>query len=261
MEKYQKELEFAKNLALKAGKIITDNFSHTKIKIKSDITPVTKTDLAVSQMVTEEVKKIFPDHKLLDEEKQTKDIDAEYLWICDPVDGTIPFAHHIPTSMFSIALCRNQEPIVAVIYDPFMKRMLYTVKNQPSFMNDEKISVKKGPFEKGEYVFGIPYWDRNFDTNKYFDLIWKKNISVTYVESIVYQSMMVALGISKALIIIAGSPWDRAAAKMIVENAGGKCTDENGNRLPVFGDPRFFIATNGTVHNVALRILQQCIKR
>ena len=73
--------------------------------------------------------------------------------------------------------------------------------------------------------------------------------------------MMVALGISKALIIIAASPWDRAAGKMIIENAGGRCTDENGNRLPVFGNPRFFVATNGTVHDEALNILQQCINR
>jgi myo-inositol-1(or 4)-monophosphatase len=142
-----------------------------------------------------------------------------------------------------------------------MKRLLYTWENEPSYLNGEKISVKKGGFEKGEYVFGIPYWDRNFDTNKYIDLIWEKDIRVTYVESIVYESMMVALGISKALIIIAASPWDRAAGKMIIENAGGRCTDENGNRLPVFGNPRFFVATNGTVHDEALNILQQCINR
>ena len=261
MKTYDKELEFAKNLALKAGKIITDNFLHSKIKIKSNVTPVTETDFAVSQMVIEEVKKSFPDHKVLDEEKQNKDVDSEYLWICDPIDGTVPFSHQIPTSMFSIALCRNQEPVVAVIYDPFMKRLLYTWENEPSYLNGEKISVKKGGFEKGEYVFGIPYWDRNFDTNKYIDLIWEKDIRVTYVESIVYESMMVALGISKALIIIAASPWDRAAGKMIIENAGGRCTDENGNRLQVFGNPRFFVATNGTVHDEALNILQQCINR
>lgn len=259
MDYFKKELDFAKNLALKAGEIITKNFLHTKITTKSNITPVTETDFAVSRLVIDEVKKNFPAHQVFDEEYQHDIHDAEYLWVCDPVDGTIPFSHHIPTSMFSLALCKNEEPVVSVIYDPFMKRLLYTKMGNPSFMNDQLINVKKGPFETGEFIFGIPYWNRSFDNNKYFELVFKKNIRVTYVESIVYQSMMVATGISRAMIIIAASPWDRAAAKMIVENAGGKCTDERGERLTVFGNPKYFVASNGTVHDELLNIIRQCI--
>ena len=259
MDDYKKELEFAKNLALKAGDIIIKNFLHTTITTKSNITPVTETDLAVSKLVIEEVKINFPTHQVFDEEYQHDNHDAEYIWVCDPVDGTIPFSHHIPTSMFSLALCKNEEPVVAVTYDPFMKRLLYTKSGDNSFMNDQPINVKKGPFVTGDFIFGIPYWDRSFNNNKYFDLIFKKNVRVTYVESIVYESMMVATGISRGMISIAASPWDRAAAKMIIENSGGKCTDERGERLPVFGNPKYFIASNGTVHDELLAIVHECI--
>ncbi len=261
MNNYLIELEFAKNIALKAGAIITKNFLHSKINIKSNLTPVTETDLAISKLIISEVKKNFPAHVVFDEELQHVGHDSEFIWVCDPVDGTIPFAHHIPTSMFSLALCHNGEPVVAVTYDPFMKRLLYTKSDSPSFANEKEIKVKQGKFIPGDYIFGIPYWNPDFDNNKYFNLIFKKKIRVSYVESIVYQSMLVAIGITKAMVIIAASPWDRAAAKMIIENAGGICTDENDKRLTVFGDPKYFIATNKEVHEEIIEIVQACLHK
>lgn len=261
MNDFKAELEFAKNLAIKSGKIITKNFLHSTITTKSNLTPVTETDLAVSKLVIEEVKKNFPSHEVFDEEFQHENHDAEFIWVCDPIDGTVPFSHNIPTSMFSLALCRNGEPVVAVIYDPFVKRMLYTKIDSPSYMNKKEIKVKSGKFIKGEYIFGIPYWNINFDKNKYLDLIFEKNIWVTYVESIVYESMMVASGISKALVSVAANPWDRAAAKMIIENAEGICTDENDKRLTVFGNPKYFIATNKEVHTEIIEIVQKCLSK
>ena len=261
MNDYLIELEFSKQLALKAGKIISKNFLHSTITTKSNLTPLTETDLAVSKLVIENVKKNFPDHKVFDEEYQHDDHSAEFIWVCDPIDGTIPFSHHIPTSIFSLALCKNGEPVVAVIYDPFMNRLLYTRKDSPSYLNEKEIHVKSGKFIPGDYIFGIPYWNHDFDNNKYFKLIFDKKIRVTYVESIVYQSMLVASGMTKALVIIAASPWDRAAAKMIIENAGGICTDENDKRLTVFGDPKYFIATNKEVHEEIIEIVQACLHK
>ena len=261
MKDYQVELEFAKQLALKAGEIITKNFLHSTITIKSNLTPVTETDLAVSKLVIEEVKKNYPSHEVYDEEFQHVNHNAEFIWICDPIDGTVPFSHHIPTSMFSLALCYKGEPVVAVTYDPFIKRLLSTKKRSPSFLNEKEIWVKSGKFINGEYIYGIPYWNKNFDTNRYIDLIFKKKIGVTYVESIIYESMMIASGISKALVTVAANPWDRAAAKMIIENAGGICTDENGKRLTVFGNPKYFIATNKEVHEEVMKIVQKCLHK
>lgn len=261
MNDYKTELEFAKDIAIKSGEIITKNFLHSTITTKSNLTPVTETDLAVSKFVISEVKKNFPNHEVFDEEFQHEKHDSEFIWVCDPIDGTVPFSHHIPTSMFSLALCHNGEPVVAVTYDPFVKRLLYTKSSTSSYMNNKKIFIKSGKFIKGEYIFGIPYWNRNFDTNKYLDLIFKKNIWVTYVESIVYEAMMVATGISKALVTVAANPWDRAAAKMIIENAGGICTDENDKRLTVFGHPKYFIATNKEVHKEIIEIVQACLQK
>ena len=106
---------------------------------------MTETDLAISKLIISEVKKNFPAHVVFDEELQHVGHDSEFIWVCDPVDGTIPFAHHIPTSMFSLALCHNGEPVVAVTYDPFMKRLLYTKSDSPSFTKmKKKLKSNKG---------------------------------------------------------------------------------------------------------------------
>lgn len=259
--RFIKELDFAKNLALKAGEIMFKGFSQSKITVKSNLTPVTETDLAISKLVIREVKKRFPSHLVLDEELQNKTKEAEYLWVCDPVDGTIPFSHHVPTSMFSLALCHEEEPVVAVIYDPFMKRLLYTTKDSSSYMNDQETHVKKGGLNPGDFIYGIPYWNPDFNNNKFFELVFSKKIRVSYIESIVYECMLVAVGITRAMVAEAANPWDRAAAKFIVENAGGKCTDEKGERLTIFGNPQYFIASNGTIHEEILNMVKLCLKK
>lgn len=256
--KYQEELEFAKTLALRAGERIVSGFSKSTVTVKSNLTPVTETDIAVSKMVIEAVKRRFPGHAVVDEELQHDYGSDPFVWVCDPIDGTVPFSYHIPTSVFSLALCHNGEPVVSVIYDPYMKRLLWTAVGEPSFANDANIRVRTGGLIAGDFIYGIPYWNMNFDTNKYIRTMFAKDIRVSYVESIVYQSMLVALGLTPALVTIAASPWDRAAAIQIIENAGGTCTDEHGRRLTAFGDPKLFIATNGTIHDEIMSVVSSC---
>lgn len=256
---YEKELEFATALALKAGEIIRSNFSKSTITVKSNLTPVTETDIAVSKLVIAEVKKHNPEHVVLDEELQHDIPDAEFVWVCDPIDGTVPFSHHVPTSVFSLALCRNKRPVVAVVHDPYINRLFSTVTGGPSYMNGTIIRINDREFEKGDFIYGIPTWYEKFDTNTYFELIYKKSVRVTLIESIVYQCMLVAMGTTKAMLSVAANPWDRAAALLLVENAGGKCTDEQGDPFTVFGDHQLFLATNGAVHEELLAAVRQSL--
>lgn len=257
---FDNELLFAKQVAFKAGDMMLAGFSKASVSIKENLTPVTETDVAISNYVIAEIQKNFPTHAILDEEIYHDIPENDYVWVCDPIDGTIPFAHHIPTSMFSLALCYKKEPVVAVIYDPYMKRLLSTKTNSASMVNDKVISVAQGGFEKGEILYGLTHWNNNFDQNAFLRALFERHITVTSVESIVYQAMLVALGLTKAMVTVAANPWDRAAAILIIEHAGGICTDEKGDRLTVFGDPKLFIATNKSVHKTVLEIVQPCIQ-
>lgn len=260
MNNFSKELEFAKAVAKKAGEAILAGFSHSTVTIKSNISPVTQTDIKVSKIVQEEIKNNFPTHSLLDEEIQNTESDAEYLWICDPIDGTIPFSHQTPTSMFSLAFCHNKKPVVAVIYDPYMNRMLYTQRGEPTYCNGKKSEVKKGQLERGDIVYLNPYWFKSFDYNIFYAECKKMNLIVSDIQSYVYQSMLVALGITKAAVMWRCFPWDRAASLLIVENAGGTTVDETSNSIEIFGKGEAVVSSNKESQKSMLDLVRRCLE-
>ncbi|OGK64367.1 hypothetical protein A2313_01310 [Candidatus Roizmanbacteria bacterium RIFOXYB2_FULL_41_10] len=262
MTDYSRELQFAKDLAYEAGKVMVKYLPASIKTVKQNSSPVTEADLIISKLVIASVKKHFPDHAIIDEEIENTISKKEFVWVCDPIDGTIPFAAGVPTSMFSLGLCRNQKPVVAVCYDPYLKKLYFSSQNTGSFVNNRPIKTNENGFEKGEFVLAIPYWfdqflkTKKFDTNLFFEKLHQKQIVLSLVESCVYSSMMVASGKVLAAVLPSANPWDRAAAKLIVENAGGVNLDEKGSVLTVFGKHGLWIVSNRKV----AKNMQQIVK-
>jgi len=97
--------QFAKDVAKQAGKIMMENFKLGMHKEwKSDNSPVTETDLRINKLLIEGVKKYFPEHSVLGEEESNFVGDRKMVWVCDPLDGTLPFSHGVPIFTFSLAL-------------------------------------------------------------------------------------------------------------------------------------------------------------
>ncbi len=263
MKGFEKELDFAKTLAKKAGKIYLQNFAKSKRKIKANNTPVTETDIAVSHLVQEEVKRAFPTYLLLDEElNHNYSGEAGHLWVCDPVDGTIPFSHNIPTSMFSLALCLEGRPVLGVLYDPYMDRLYHAVSGSGAFLNNKQIKVNERKLTPGETLFFIPNWldrDVSFDYNKFISLCHEKKLVLSSVESFVYLSALVAEGVIAGTLMPSANPWDRAAALCIVREAGAVVIDEKGLDAEVFGNSNFCIAAPPENSKQILELLNQAI--
>lgn len=259
---YLHELAFAKELAKKAGAIFRKNFFSATRTIKSNNTPVTEADIAVSKLVHQEIGAQLPDHAIMDEE-QSHDYehDGGYVWVCDPVDGTIPFSHRIPTSVFSLALCKNGKPVFGVAYDPYMDRLYHAVAGGGAFLNDTKVSVKDRKLKAGDTLFVIANWLAPFDYNLFFKTCHEKKLVIASIESFVYLSVLLAEGAIVGAVMPSAHPWDRAAAIGIVSEAGGIMTDEKGHNLSVFGDHRLCIASTPSSHAEILSIVQSCIAK
>ena len=135
-------LLFAEQLADRAGEVMRRYFNAEDIGTtsKDNQTPVTVADTTINQMVIDTVREVYPDHGVLGEEESYQP-DREYLWVCDPVDGTFPFSHGIPVFTFSLALVQNGEPLVAVIYDPMMDRLASAIKGHGAWLNDEELTL------------------------------------------------------------------------------------------------------------------------
>lgn len=253
---------FATDIALQAGEVIRRNFElGMKKEWKSDGSPVTKTDITINQMVIDSVKKTFPDHNVLAEEFSNYFGNSEYVWVCDPIDGTIPFSSAIPTCVFSLALVRNGESIVGVIFDPFMSRLFFAEKGKGAFLNGKKISVSKvDTFERS--VVGMSFLKgAQFNFSRLYSALIEEGAFNLGVLSSIYMGSLVACGELIAEICPAIKPHDTAALKVIVEEAGGKVTDIFGNDQRYDGDTKGHLVSNGRVHDKLLAIIEKTVVR
>jgi fructose-1,6-bisphosphatase/inositol monophosphatase family enzyme len=257
---YEKELAFAKALAREAGAIMHQNFvAGSTREWKGDSTPITVTDTTINTLVIQKVTKVFPEHNVIGEE-ENNDVGGDFTWVCDPVDGTMPFSHAVPISTFSLALTLEGKPVLGVVYDPFMDRMFYAVERQGAFLNDEPIYVSDNGLTHGLIdLEGFPSSKPVVQAGGEFaEKLHEKGASTMRLWSVILPSALVAAGQFTATIFNVTKPEDGAAIKVIVEEAGGKVTDLFGNEQRYDQNVKGFIASNGVVHQEIVDLLAKC---
>lgn len=256
LAEYHKELQTAKDIAKLAGKMMISGFSErVDSETKADRTIVTKTDKAINGMVIQSIREGFPSHSIIGEEESFLVKGSSFAWVCDPIDGTLPFALGIPVSTFSLALVKDGVPVLGVAYDPFRDEMYTAVKGHGAFKNNAKIrvddnlqrirspigiSIGESPLVKIGPVMGDivkDYWP------------WDMG-------SVVYMGVLAACGKLQGLIFLWPHAHDVAAIKVIIEEAGGICTDLNGNDQRYDRTTKGFIAATPSIHGDLVRILR-----
>lgn len=258
----QERLKFATDLAYQAGEIMLKYFQIGVAKEdKADGSPVTVADREVNELVIEEVKKHYPNDGVLGEEASYKKDNAEYLWVCDPIDGTIPYTFGLPVSKFSLALVKDGQPVIGIIYDPFEKQLYHAVKNNGAYLNDTKLSVSAAKtLKEGKYLsfanHSLPFYDggdlaRETHKQKLFNLI---------LLCFTAEAMLIASGQTIGCFMGYPTAHDLAAVKVIVEEAGGKVTDLFGNEQRYDQPIKGGIVSNGLVHEELIKLVKPYLK-
>lgn len=251
---------FAMQMAMDAGRIIRNNFVRgMKKEWKDDLSPVTQTDVAINRMLIERVRKDFPDHGVIGEEESHRNEGAAYQWVCDPIDGTIPFSHGIPTCVFSLALVKDGVPVIGVIYDPFMDRLFSAEKGGGAMLNGERITVS-GAATFAKTVVGLELargGKTQIALNGLRDF-FKKEYSTKCLSlgCVMYEGMLVACGELSAVVFTGRTCHDGASLKVIVEEAGGRVTDVLGNEQRYDREINGFIASNGILHDAIIAAIR-----
>lgn len=255
---YEKELLFAKGLAHSAGALIIQNFGlDTEAVWKPDNTPLTATDTLVNQMVIEQIQQAFPADGVLGEEA-SYETGRDRLWVVDPIDGTQPFMFGAPLSTFLLSLVIGGQPVLGIIYDPYMDRMFWAHQGSGAFMNEQAIRVSQADSLNQNYmILSSRMGPDHKPTGQLYDEIEALGGKSFNFRSFAYGSTYVAAGKAVGAVIGVPSAWDAAATKIIVEEAGGKVTDVNGKdrRYDLPGEG--LLATNGNVHEQLLELLRK----
>lgn len=250
--------DFTHKLAKQAGAIIREHFSdYIQKDWKKDDTPITKADQAINDYVVAEIRKQYPDNGIIAEEGGNTNTDAEYVWLCDPIDGTLPFSHAIPTSCFSLALVQDGKPIVGLLHDPFMDRTYYAEKGTGATLNNKPIKVSTQSELKNAVIGTVTWANDEYDFPHLNSMLYELNAIPINIVVTTYLGALVASGQLVANIFHGNKPWDTAAQKIIIDEAGGVVTDLEGHDQRYDQRTGGMLATNGLVHEQLLKLVQQ----
>lgn len=253
-------LEFAKDVAKYAGKIMLKYFNQDNgEKYKIDKTIVTLADTEINSYLVKRVKEIYPNHAVDGEEEQFGK--SNYKWVCDPVDGTAMYARHIPVAVFSLALVVDGEPILGVVYDPFTNNMYSAVKGEGAYKNNQKMKVNTIELDNMKSVSNFDMWpEAEYNIFEPIKKLGEKTYFIG-IGSVVRACMCVANG-EFNLAIFPGTKHkncDIAAAKVIVEEAGGIVTNIFGKEQRYDQSIKGAIISNGLVHNEVVDVIKNYI--
>ena len=180
-------------------------------------------DQRSQELIEKIVKRSFPDFAIYGEEGISGDPNAEYRWIIDPIDGTVNFFYGIPHFAISIALQRNKETIVGVIYDPIRKELWEASQGGRVVMNNHPIRVSTRS-KLSEAVLSIGMSKSAATKEKtlpHFLEMLRSAHKCRMMGSATLDIAYVACGRLDAYIEGQISLWDIAAGALMVEMAGG----------------------------------------
>lgn len=137
-----KTAEEIKPVIYEAGKMAMQYFKQVKVEQKADKSFVTDADREIEHFIREEILKRFPDHFFYGEESGTHNADnTEYVWSCDPIDGTAPFVYQLPVWCVSLGLIQKDRKILGFVYMPATGEMYWAAEGHGAYCNDQRIHV------------------------------------------------------------------------------------------------------------------------
>ncbi len=231
MDNLESILGFTTQVAEQAGDLIVQMRANRQLKTsyKKNIELVTDADIASDQLIIEAIKSRYPDHQFLSEESNPNLSTIEYsdtpLWIIDPIDGTVNYAHYHQQVAISIAYCIKGQVQVAVVYCPFQAEMFTAIRHQGAWLNDQPIRCsEKTQLNKALVATGFPY-DKQGKLPQLMsslEAILTNCADVRRIGSAALDICWVAMGRMDAYYETV-SVWDSAAAMLIAREAGAKC--------------------------------------
>ena len=258
MSEYVEFVKIAEEIAREAGALLRTYFGQgIRAEYKGDVDIVTEADRASEKRIGERLRAAFPGHGIYGEEGTRSDLDAEFRWYVDPLDGTTNFAHGFP--VFCVVLgCERRSPglaadtdgemVAGVVYDPLRDEMFSAARGGGAMLNGEPIHVSRTKLlQESLIATGFPSQKRHQSPNVHFyQEFTLRSHGVRRAGSAALDLAYVAAGRIDGYWEFKLNPWDTSAGYLLVEEAGGKVTHFDGGAFTL--DSREIFATNGLIH-------------
>ncbi|MFA5008924.1 MAG: inositol monophosphatase [Candidatus Omnitrophota bacterium] len=248
-------VNLAVDAAKEAGIYLLNNFGKiAKIESKGDRNLATNLDKEAERMIVDKIKSKFPGHGILAEEGGESDLDSDFIWIIDPLDGTHNFIRNINIFGVSIGVVHRNKFVAGVIYMPVDDELYVGEKGKGAYKNNEKITVSSNKELKEcsiSFDSSIRY-SPDIMLSVLGDLS-REVFNVRMFGSSVRALSYLAEGRLDFSVEFHDRPWDFAGGVCIIEEAGGKITDLKGNSVTyrTIG----YIASNSITHGKIQKIV------
>lgn len=260
-------LQTARRAARAAGKVLRERFEGAReIRYKGQRDIVTDADHAADRAARAVIQARFPHDRFLSEEDdattraalwaQSESADAPLLWIVDPLDGTTNYARRVPIFSVSLALLHRGAVQLGVVFDPLRPEMFAAERGRGAFLNGARLTVSRTRV-LADAVVGME-WARapklRERTTRTVAPLVARAMTARTTGSAALTMCYVAAARLDAYFHFALSPWDVAAAALIVEEAGGRVTTPAGAAWSVHSQA--YVASNGHLHETMLRFFK-----
>lgn len=255
-----KQLEVAQQAARTGGEVLLKYFRQSfEIRTKQACDFVTTADVEAEHAIAAVIRATFPDDAILGEENYSSDVSSERLWVVDPLDGTTNFAHGIPHFAVSIGYYEAGEPLCGVVLNPARDDVYHAVRGEGAFGNGERLSVAEHN-SLSESLVGVGfYYDRGAMMEATLasirELFGQQIHGIRRFGTASLDLVQVASGMFGAFFEYELSPWDFAAGRLLVEEAGGRITTCRGEPLPLAKTS--VLASNTRLHDSVQAIVER----
>ncbi len=261
-------LDTALRAARSAGRVLKEKFNNPRqIRSKGLHDIVTDADYAADKIVREVLLGRWPEDRMLSEEGAAADRHALWqaalasptlaVWVVDPLDGTTNYAHRHPVFSVSIALYREGQVQIGAVYDPMRNEMFAAERGRGAWLNGRPLKVSN--VRTLDQALVGTEWARpkilRQRTAAVLGRLAPRAMSVRAGGSAALSLCSVAAGRLDGYFHFSLSPWDVAAAALVIEEAGGRVTSTDGKPWTVHSVQ--YVASNGLLHPTLLRILKQ----
>jgi myo-inositol-1(or 4)-monophosphatase len=260
MDQEKSVLELASSLARAAGEIQRERYA-TRLEIRTksaEVDLVTDVDKACEALIVSALEAERPQDAVLAEEGGGRSPSgASWRWIVDPLDGTTNYAHGYPRFCVSIGVELEGVRTVGVVYDPLMDELYHAVAGRGAFLNGRRIRVSaETSLDRALLATGFAYDRRKSERDNLdnFAAFLKAARALRRDGSAALDLCYVAAGRLDGFWEFKLAPWDVAAGYLIVEEAGGRCSDATGRAAPDSGSA--VVASNGHIHQAILEVLK-----
>ncbi|MDR3568557.1 MAG: inositol monophosphatase family protein [Syntrophobacteraceae bacterium] len=224
----------AEKAILEAGELIRRHIGQvagSMVSVKGPSDYVTVIDKECERLITEAIRKNFPDHHIMAEESANEGLQPGYTWVIDPVDGTTNFIHGFPFVAVSIAVCLDKKPVAGFVLDPVRNELFSAKKDEGAWLNGVRLPRRKRvEMDRALVATGIPsrareYMDPYLVT---FKAIAMEVSGIRRAGAAALDLAYLAAGRVDGFWEIGLKAWDIAAGALLIMETGGSISDFSG---------------------------------